>query len=194
MLSTSGYGAMGDCGVRRTLESHDSVISCIGVGGIHRRAEAAVLSGKVVFCDSERAAARLANRDPDVAVSKEVHQLLQWRHSNTLDLGSNVVFDQRRGLHHQDDSGLMPGLDSSLCLHERESGSGGVFGSVCSNEKDLCHYRSFLIMLGVESAVRWSASKSRSYSSMSISPLAKRLARVRSGASRPACSGFPWCD
>ena len=41
-------------------------------------------------------------------------KLLQWWHSNTLDLGSNVVFDQRRGLHHQDDSGLMPGFDSSL--------------------------------------------------------------------------------
>src|SRR6266540_3735426 len=145
MLSTSGYDAVpGRCAVivfDGPLESHDSVIAGIGVRGIYRGAEAAVLSGKVVFRDPEGAAARLANRDPDVPLSKEVHQLLQWWHSNTLDLGSNVVFDQRCGLHHQDDSGLMPCVDNSLCLHEGESGPGGIFCSMCRNEKDLCHNR-----------------------------------------------------
>src|SRR6266542_6941990 len=94
------------------LECHDSVISGIGIGGIYRGAEAAVLACEVVFGDPEGAAAGLANRDPDIVVSQEVHQLLQWRHTYTLDLGSNVVFDPRCGLHHQDDSGLMPCLDN----------------------------------------------------------------------------------
>ena len=75
------------------LECHDAIVPDIGVGGVHRRAEAAVLACEVVFRDPKGTATGLSNRDSDVTVSKEVHQLLQWRHTNTLDLGRNAVLN-----------------------------------------------------------------------------------------------------
>ena len=75
------------------LEAHHPVIFSVGVGGIHRSAEAAILADKILLGDPTGPTAESSNRDSDLASHQKVHQFLQRGNADAMDLLGNVVLD-----------------------------------------------------------------------------------------------------
>ncbi|SVE27984.1 uncharacterized protein METZ01_LOCUS480838, partial [marine metagenome] len=60
---------------------------------VHRRARPVVLACEVVFRDPKGPVARFSNGDSDVTGDEEVDQVIEWRYSDALYLGSDKVLE-----------------------------------------------------------------------------------------------------
>jgi len=75
------------------LVAHHPVVFGVSVRRIDWGAKAAVLPFKVLFRDPPGTAAEPSNSNPDFASNEEVHQLLQGRNADPVDLCGDAIFD-----------------------------------------------------------------------------------------------------
>ena len=75
------------------LEAHHPVVLSVKVRRIYWGAKAAVLAFKVLFRDPTGTATHPSNGDPDFASNQEVHQLLQGRDADPMNLCNDAIFD-----------------------------------------------------------------------------------------------------
>src|SRR6266508_9337 len=138
LISARGRAHL-SAGETTLLKRNHPVVFGMGGSRIYWRAKAAVLALKIAFGDPTGPPAESSNGDPDIPLNQELHQLFQRRHSDSLDVPGNRVLDQRRRLTHQDDAGLMAGLNSPLGHQERERRQGWVIRPVRADIQQLRH-------------------------------------------------------
>jgi hypothetical protein len=75
------------------LVAHHPVVFSVSVRRIDWGAKAAVLAFKVLLRDPTGTATESSNSNPDFASNEEVHQLLQGRNADPVDLCGDAIFD-----------------------------------------------------------------------------------------------------